>query len=220
MFNLSKISLFSGLSDADLKVITPLMQTITLPEGHLIVQEGEISSNLYIIKSGQVEVFIRSDSGNKYVLRNLSHGSYFGELAFLENSQRTASVITTLESKLFEIKKDDFNEILKRYPSVNTVMLKNLVGLVRTLSEEVKELASKNVYPSLKKYLLDRDMQGYEKRKTRDALTPEIIAQQINCPADIIAYLLSHLENNHYIDIDGDTVYIYKTLPEQILDQT
>jgi len=214
MFNLSELSLFSGLAPDELEVISQCMKSITVPAKQLVVEEGEISSNLYIIESGEVEVFINSDSGNKFVLRTMTSGSYFGELAFLENSKRTASVMTSKDSHLFEISGQDFDDILHQYPSVNRLLIKNLVGLVRSLSDEIKELSSKNIYPILKQYITEHRVQEFGNRKKRDNLTPESIAKQINCPTGTIAYLLSYLENNNYISIEAEQIYIYKTLPD------
>ncbi|MBF0265282.1 MAG: Crp/Fnr family transcriptional regulator [Gammaproteobacteria bacterium] len=217
MFDLTKIELFSGLKESETDIIMNLVNPLSIEKDQLIIQEGEVSSNLYIVESGTLEVFTSNNSGSKFTLATLREGSYFGEYAFLDDASRTASVKTISECKLFEITKDDFTNVLQQYPQVYTTMVKNLVATIRHLNVQIRDLALKSIYPKLKQYLIDQSSSGFSNRKSSNTLCPEVIAKMIDCQIGSVSYLLSYLEDNNYIDIDDGNIYIYKTLPESII---
>jgi len=218
MFDLTTINLFSGLSAEEVDVIVNLMNPVELEENSQVITEGELSSNLYIIESGELEVYVssRTHSGSRFTLATIGSGSYFGEYAFLDDAPRTASVITLTPSKLLEISKKDFTIILQRYPTVYTTMVKNLVATIRHLNNEVTNYALKLTYPLLREYLINQSALGYNPRKKSNALTAKVIAELIDCQMGTVASLLTILEENNYIYIDEDSIDIYKTLPENI----
>ena len=67
------------------------MKTV-LPE-EVIIREGEVDDAMFIISSGKVKVTKTAESGQEIVLAHLSDGTFFGEMALLSESPRTASVI-------------------------------------------------------------------------------------------------------------------------------
>ncbi len=72
--------------------------------GQLIVVEGDIGKDLYVIQSGQVEI-IKEDTGKIDVLAELGAGSHFGEKAIYSGTVRTASVRAKTRVELLAISK-------------------------------------------------------------------------------------------------------------------
>ncbi|MCP3850586.1 MAG: Crp/Fnr family transcriptional regulator [Gammaproteobacteria bacterium] len=215
MYDISNISLFSGISLDEQMAISEVMTPIFLPKGSLLIQEGDSSQTFYILVTGKVEVFINNSSGDKYILNVLGQDSYLGEFAFLDEEKRSASVMTLEECYFLSINQDDFTQILKEYPKIYRSLVKNLVGVIRNLNDMIKKLAMKDTYSSLKEFLMERDsMSSFRKGPTK--LSSEFISEQINASRDIVSRLLHKLEERNYISIDDDVIYIHRMLPDKM----
>jgi hypothetical protein len=110
---LSKVPLFQ---DADVSFIEDLIVKIKpriLPPNDYIIREEHIGQEMYFIKRGEVEAFSEK-TGRVY--RQMSAGSFFGEIALIYSSRRTASVKTLTYCELFVLYKDDFEQVLNNYP--------------------------------------------------------------------------------------------------------
>ncbi len=85
--------LFEGITEQELLSLLPLLRVEIYDPGTFIVKEGEEGGPLYLIKEGSVEVIKQGDDKDIfYRLNTLSSNTWFGEISFLEESQRQASI--------------------------------------------------------------------------------------------------------------------------------
>ena len=84
--------LFQECSHEELAGIVPLLVERTIATGAVIVAEGEPATELFVIRSGQVEVTKRADAGREHRLTTLGAGASFGELTLVDRGPRSASV--------------------------------------------------------------------------------------------------------------------------------
>jgi len=213
MFELSKVSLFENLSSEELDDIYNSLSEVLLEKDHLFLKEGENCRNLYLVESGELDVFISNKTGSYFSLGTLKTGNYFGEFSFLEEYKRSSSVITTQKTKLLEITQDDFSDIISRHPTVYKTIVKNLIKLIKSKDSQIKRLLIKDNYPILRQYLIEHSVEICRRETRRSEVTAEKIANEINSPADIICYILFYLEDHNYINIEIDIISIYKNLP-------
>ena len=85
------------------------------PKNKIIIQEGERSSDVYYILEGSVYVAKKVHDTYK-VLTYLEKGDLFGEMGVIEETIRSATIITREESTLLKFTKEEFKEILKIHP--------------------------------------------------------------------------------------------------------
>lgn len=120
------------------------MKSREVSKDFVLIKEGENDNKMYIVEEGSFNVF-----KNKCLLKTLKRGDYFGEIALLHNVERTATVISRENSKIWEVEQKVFlglrasdrnknKEIilegiseLKLYPDLNE---KELISFVNTLS--------------------------------------------------------------------------------------
>ncbi|EAR85630.2 cation channel family protein (macronuclear) [Tetrahymena thermophila SB210] len=96
-----------------------LLEKITIPEEIIINQEesgGDDDQSMYFIQDGEVEIFYQH-SNSKTILKKLGAGSYFGEISFFTNLQRTASVQSVNFASLYYLKRSEFIKILQKFPN-------------------------------------------------------------------------------------------------------
>lgn len=113
---LAEIPLLSALPLPYLAEIAPLFRSETFREGDDIVVEGDSSGSFYIVVRGRVEV-LRSNALRGHVrVAVLEDGDYFGEIALLTGSPRTATVRALTVSTCIALDKEAFDAFLTRSP--------------------------------------------------------------------------------------------------------
>jgi NADH dehydrogenase len=85
--------------------------------GDLIIRMGEIGRELYIIRSGEVEVVRPAgDAGNESIVATLGRGEVFGEKALLDDAPRNASVRARTPVDVLVISREDFMAMVCQFP--------------------------------------------------------------------------------------------------------
>ncbi|CAK0741204.1 hypothetical protein CVIRNUC_001307 [Coccomyxa viridis] len=98
-------------------VVTLLRPAVYLKDD-MVIREGEVSREMYFIKSGAIQVEV-----DEQVVTVLKKGSYFGEIGLLRACRRTASIRAVSETvDLFVLSKEDFDNVMKEYPESSKAM--------------------------------------------------------------------------------------------------
>lgn len=122
--NLPTIPLFSDLpKNAFIQLLEHMKMRSVLP-GEAVIREGEVDDSMYIVSSGRVKVTKTSEEGKELVLAHLTDGAFFGEMALLSESPRTASVIAEEETLLFEVSREVLSKVVESFPSVKHILLR------------------------------------------------------------------------------------------------
>lgn len=146
---LKKCELTQNLSEAEMKELVPFIVEKPVEKGQLIFKEGDESRELYIVKSGQLEVFKHIEEYEEYQgFDNLKEGAFFGEMAHLEDEKRSASVKTIENSELLVINLDN----LQKDESKQFLYSKILAQLGKKVSQNLRK-TDKTVIESLKEKL-------------------------------------------------------------------
>jgi CRP-like cAMP-binding protein len=94
---------FGGLSDASLDLLVSMMVERRFETGATIVAEGEPGHAMFIVHSGEVVVSKRGASGDIIPMADLAAGDFFGEMTLIEMQNRSASVVATTPTVLYEL---------------------------------------------------------------------------------------------------------------------
>jgi cAMP-dependent protein kinase regulator len=115
--SLPRTPLFSSLSAGAFKDIVSELKMRRFGPNAEIIKEGEHGNSFFILCSGRVRVE-KAQDGVPIVLAQLSEGSFFGEMALLQDTARTASVISEEFCEVLELTKELLEGIVSRHPSV------------------------------------------------------------------------------------------------------
>jgi len=110
---LKRIPIFADVPDEDLTVVTTFATTEEVPEGKVIVKEGEYANAFMAIEEGSAEV---TRDGEK--VGELGPGDIFGEVGLIEKERRGASVTATSPVKLIKIENWELQRMKKKLPNV------------------------------------------------------------------------------------------------------
>lgn len=210
--NLAEVPLFSELGETELSAIANMATTRSLPANSVVVNEGDQTNSLYIITSGKVKIFLADENGKEVMLGIAGPGEYFGEMV-LDGGPRSASVMTLEPSKFSIIQKTDLEKYLRTQPEVALSIITHLIGRIRVLTDNVRNLALLDVYGRFRKLLLDLAVEEDGKMIIKEKLTQKDMANRVGSSREMISRILRELTVGGYIEINQKRISILKTLP-------
>jgi len=129
---IARTEIFSGLSPKLIGIMSKSAALKEYEKGDFVFKEGEPGDSFYIIKEGTAIV---KKSNN--VIAVLTSGDFFGEMALVDEDNRSATVIAGEPLTLVEINKDIFTKIVTKYPPFSIKMIKVLSKRVRETDERM-----------------------------------------------------------------------------------
>jgi CRP/FNR family cyclic AMP-dependent transcriptional regulator len=140
---LAKVNLFSGLQASHLRRIASLGLEEVHPYNGLIFSEGTQGDKVYLILSGAVRISRTVPGMGEEALAVLRPGTYFGEMALIDDFPRSADARAHEECRLFVIRKEDLADLL----FVDRDLAYDLLwSFVRTLSGRLRETNDKMTF--------------------------------------------------------------------------
>lgn len=110
---LRQVPIFQGLSEKQLRQISSLMTRVDRAPGTVLIEEGRIGNEFFIVLEGKVEVR-RGD----HVIATRGPGEFFGEIALLDKRPRTATV-AVIEPVVVEVlSRQEFSSLLAQAPEL------------------------------------------------------------------------------------------------------
>lgn len=142
---LANIKMFELLDEDDRVALANVVDELKVPAGHTLFQAGDPGDSLFIVREGQIELFIKDTAGQKIVLHTAEAGDMFGELAMLDSGARTATALALTESEVLVLDRDDLVMLFQRKPEAALHMLAALTGLTRKADELLRTRVSRNL---------------------------------------------------------------------------
>jgi len=121
-----RVPLFNECPNHELTFIGQLADEVDVLAGHVLVQEGAVGHEFFVV----IEGALRVERGGM-VINRLGPGDFAGEIALIDHGPRTATVIADVPTRLLVIGHREFQSLLLQYPSIQTTVLKALARRVR-----------------------------------------------------------------------------------------
>lgn len=116
-------------SDVDIEIISTLKKYFERKDMAIddyLIHQGDTAESMYFIESGCMEVFFETDDGEHLHIQRISTGLFVGEIGLLLKQPRTASIITTKPSVVYEITSINLelmkNEAIEAYAEFERVL--------------------------------------------------------------------------------------------------
>jgi CRP/FNR family transcriptional regulator, cyclic AMP receptor protein len=211
---LSKIPLFANLEPD----IIQRLQDATIPKrfarNTILFSKGDESNALYMIREGRTKAVITDDQGKEIVLNTFGPGDYFGEIAFLSEEPRTATVVTTSPTEVLILYRRDFKEVLTKHPDVMFEFIKVLIDRVRNSTEQIESLAFHDVYGRVRALLNGLAREEGEKRIIVERLTHQEIANRVGSSREMVSKIFKQLQDGGFVAVDHKQVVLLRDLPK------
>ena len=125
---IKRVPLFAGLSKRELEEIASIADEIDLREGKVLTEQGRSAREFFVLLEGKADV---SKNGER--INQLGDGDFFGEIALVSRSPRTATVTATSPVRALVITDRSFRRLLEGSPEIQ---LKVLEALAERLAPE------------------------------------------------------------------------------------
>lgn len=110
-------ALFANLQSVSLERLAARMQPLTVQAGTSVVRQGEVGESVYVIAAGSLEVV-----ADGRVVAAVTDGEYFGEIALLNTTARTATVVARTDARLYVLDGLDFLSAVGGHPVTSAVV--------------------------------------------------------------------------------------------------
>ena len=123
---LRQVPLFADLSESDLQMIAGSMKERHFRAGHTIAKEGQHGVGFFVIADGNAEVTVSGQPVGR-----LGPGDYFGEIALLADSDRTATVTAETELTCYGMTSWDFRPLVEENAEIAWKLLQAVAKKIR-----------------------------------------------------------------------------------------
>jgi uncharacterized membrane protein len=141
---LADVELFEHVSEEDRARLAEFIDFCQLAAGETLFKTGEPGDSLYVVKSGEIELFIKDTAGQKILLAIAGTGEVFGELALLDRGPRTATALALADTELLELDRDDLLLLFQKSPAAALRLLAAMSHMTRKADELLRTRVSRN----------------------------------------------------------------------------
>lgn len=208
--HLRKIPLLADLSDEDISRVKAEMRYRHFPKRTVVLHKGGSADALLFLLSGQLQVIDVTEDGRAVGLRMLAAGDFFGEIALINGSTRSASVVATTEVLVAFLPASTALHLFSHSPSVARMMLGHLAQKIQRDSEFRALLSINNTtrriytYIALMQHTEDKD----GRRVVENLPTHQDIANMINTSRETVTRALLVLVQQGVVQKDAHRLVI------------
>ena len=114
---IAHIPLFEHCGEEGIRLIAGMLESESFAEGDKIVRQGESGESMYVIARGTVQV-LREDGAESRLLAILTSGGFFGEIALLAESPRTATVRAATPCTMLRLRRKNLDQLMNTYSEI------------------------------------------------------------------------------------------------------
>ena len=212
--HLRKIPLLAELSDDEIGRVKQDIRIRQYAKRDIVLQKGGHGDGLMFLLSGQLQVVDVTEDGRAIGLRLLSPGDFFGEIALINNSTRSASVVAMTEVLVAFLPAPSALHLFSHSPSVANQMLKHLAHKIQRDSEFRSLLSinntAKRLYAYLALMLQNRPGDPGAPAVVENLPTHQDIANMINTSRETVTRALTALVHQGIVQKDSHRLIIVK----------
>ena len=139
---LSKVPAFADLSARDLRRVAAIVHKREYKAGEPVFYQGDPGLGMFIIQEGEVSIRISEREGEEKELALLTDGDFFGELALLDESPRSATAFCKTDCSVIGFFRTDLMELIKENPDLGMKIVMKFAEILATrLRKTDKELS-------------------------------------------------------------------------------
>src|SRR6266478_316754 len=142
---LREVAHLSELGEGERAALAERIDLMKFSAGQTIFNYGDPGTALYIIRSGEVEIYIKNDQGEKIVLETSKPGDIFGEVSLIDNGPRTAWVTAISNVELFRLDRAHFEDYLRQHTPAALNLLSVIAKRLRRSDDVIRRTITRNV---------------------------------------------------------------------------
>jgi CRP/FNR family cyclic AMP-dependent transcriptional regulator len=205
-----KIPLFKSFTNSEREKLISSLILREYEKGSAILLSSESNRDIMFIADGTVDVKLVAPNGREVIVARLNTGEFFGEIALLTGSSRTADVNAVEDTMILILRASDFESLLNNIPGLSHSLLVHLAYRVAAASNRIADLALYDVY-----YRVYRTLKSLAKKDPKsNALivnerpTHKELASMVGTSREMVTRALTKLQEDGVILLDDKQVTI------------
>jgi CRP-like cAMP-binding protein len=209
---LAASSLFEALDEASRLRLARVCTQRHVERGHFLCHQGDRGDRIFVIAEGLVKVVITSLEGIEVVLATMGKNESLGELAVLDGSPRSASVIAVEPTQVVMLYRQALLGVMSEHPPVLDALLRSLGGTVRRLTEQTGDFVFLDLGGRVAKVLLRLSAAhstGSGEPVIDLGLTQSDLAAMVGASRPAVNRALQMLAVRGWITINGQAIVLH-----------
>jgi CRP/FNR family transcriptional regulator, cyclic AMP receptor protein len=141
---LADIDHLKDMQPSEQTALAERMDLLRFESGQIIFGHGDPGHALYIVRSGEVEIYLKNDKGEKIVLEVSKPGDVFGEISLLDDGPRTAWVSAISKCEALRLDREHFEDYVRLYPPAALHLLSVAARRLRKSDDFIRRTVSRN----------------------------------------------------------------------------
>src|SRR5260370_39328831 len=113
---IAEVPIFELMDDTERESLAQMMECREFKAGTVLFEYGDHGGEIFILRSGDVEVFVENQEGEKIVLAENERGDVVGELSFLDGGSRTATAFAREDTQTLTIHPHRLMRLIAKHP--------------------------------------------------------------------------------------------------------
>jgi len=212
LWYLENFNLFNGLANDKMMELNRLVTDKEISKNEPIYFADEPSKTIYFLKTGRVKITKYLADGSEKIIAIINPGEIFGEMAYLDEGQRTDYALTVEPSLICAINKNDLASFIVKNPELNLKLTKILGLKLKSFSERIEDLIFKDADQRIASFILRYAEKNGKKVGSQIFVKPFLKHQNIGeltaCSRQTVNYFLADLRNKGIIEFDRSRLVI------------
>lgn len=142
---IGEVPIFELMDEEERAALAQMMDCRDFLEGATLFDFGDPGGEIFILRSGRVEVSLLGSDGQKIVLAENEHGEVVGELSFLDGGPRSATAIAKEPTQVLTMHRERLLEFINQHPHAAIDLLTVVGRRLRVTDELLRTQVSRNV---------------------------------------------------------------------------
>ena len=197
LWYIQQLDLFRGLAKEKLTQVESLFFMKQYYKREVIFEPGD-KDKVFLVKTGQVELYQLTPSGKKMIIERLLLGSLFGDLG--SGSHAETFVEATTDSYVCSLDKNNFFTLVSQYPDLSEKFMKQLFNRLLRVEKQMSSVAADNAFQRIIKLFLSLGKtQSQDYMEISEKFTHEELAQMLGISRQTVTTLINQLEKKGHI---------------------
>jgi len=214
LWYIQQLDLFKKLGKDKLQKIEGLFFMKVYSKNEVIFEPGD-HDKVFIVKTGQVELYQLTPNGKKTIIERLLPGSLFGDLG--SDAASDVFVEATVDSYVCSLEKNSFFSMISQYPDLSETLMRQLFNRLLLVEARMSSVASDSAFQRLVKLLLNLGKKKNENyMEISEKFTHEELSQMLGISRQTVTTFINQLERKGLIKRTGKSIQFNQAELQQI----
>ena len=196
---------FAHLDAAAMEAVAGKATRRQYSRGEVIFLEGDPCAGLHVIQEGRIKLYKVSVEGREQIVRLLSPGEFFNEVAVFDRGSNPVSAMAALDTTVWVVGCSAMLDLMGTHPALAVAIIENLASRSRHLLSLVEDLSLRTVSARLAKLLL---AQAQASSGGSQRITQQEMAAQLGTVREMVGRVLRTFEDDGLIRFDRHRIVV------------